>query len=488
MPRRVLLLLAVLVIAAAVLPRLTIDYGLDGDSVRNAGTARTLHTEGRYVPNRLPGNPLHDYLLALLLPWGKHYAANSLSLVSFILAVAGFFRLMRGHPCAVAWGTILALTPILLVNAVVTMDYMLGLALAIWAYERLTKGRDAFAYLLTGLAIACRLSNALLLVAFGGFLLARRCRWSRIAGLTLFGLLTGLVFYVPIFRQTGMAMFKMPPGFLPTGDRILLTGFNGINLFGVPGTVALVVVLLVHGVDICRSWGDSLRGRSPDEAAEWTAVVLFVTLFVIHPDESEYLLPIVPFLYLLCSRWLSKSQVAFVGVLVGIVSVFDVGLVGGTSGQRTIVARPAWGIVVADYRDRKGMEFLRRHAGDYAFREPAVVMTGLGGLLTYENDRFQPEALRLSAVAGSQEPLRECCRWRGRDVFFVYALSRAQCQALKEAGYSLYMFSTNAPTIARHKSGYTPDELGIEVLPASEGDVYCAGVFSGSRPKSQTGR
>src|SRR6266508_3351426 len=52
------------------LPFINEGYGTDPDAWRVVMTAQHLWDTGQYFPSRLPGNPLHEFVVALLLPGG----------------------------------------------------------------------------------------------------------------------------------------------------------------------------------------------------------------------------------------------------------------------------------------------------------------------------------------------------------------------------------------------------------------------------------
>src|SRR3954451_14754050 len=50
------------------LPYINEGYGTDPDAWRVVMTAQHLWDKGQYFPSRLPGNPLHEFVVTLLLP------------------------------------------------------------------------------------------------------------------------------------------------------------------------------------------------------------------------------------------------------------------------------------------------------------------------------------------------------------------------------------------------------------------------------------
>jgi ABC-type sulfate transport system substrate-binding protein len=95
----------------------------------------------------------------------------------------------------------------------------------------------------------------------------------------------------------------------------------------------------------------------------------------------------------------------------------------------------------------------------------AVILTGFGNMLTWENDALEPATMKdISPALGRELP--EVYRLRGRPVFFVYELSKEEGRHLQSEGYALYIFSEQAPTLAINMHGYDPYELcsRLEIL------------------------
>jgi hypothetical protein len=316
------------------LPSLLVGYGMDEDAWAGARAAVRLATTGVYHPSRLPGNPLFEYLLALLIPLGGHLASNLFVLASYGLLVAAFARLARDRREPVLLTALFALTPIVLVNASSTMDYLPGIALMLLAWLAAAKRRPAAAGLMMGLSIGFRLSNLLFLLPLELYLLLRREGVRRAAGTAMLSLGIGALCYLPIYHQVGMRMFEVPGSVYSPKMLLLRTVYNGLMLFGPIATAGLLVLLALDARKIVPSIRSQLNDRDPDLVLELTAVALFLGLFAIHSDEIAYLLFIVPFLYLLIARWFSRRHLQWLAALVLSYALFSIDFKGGESGRR----------------------------------------------------------------------------------------------------------------------------------------------------------
>ncbi len=452
-------------VAAATVPRLVINYGSDGDAWRGAAAAMRLWQEGRYVPSRLPGNPLFEYALAVLVPWGGHVAANAAVLAFFAASIAAFARVARKNGCPGGWIAIFALTPILLVNAATSLDYVPGLAMLLWAWAMARDDRWPAAGVLVAAAIGLRLSNMLFVLPLGVYALrkGRRPAVASVWGAAV--LLAGLAFYVPILRGAGSAMFRLPPSHMSPVQYAAKTGYNVISVLGPAAAAAIGVLLIVRRKDLARS----LRaGPAGVVGAECAAIAVFVALFLLHSDEAAYLLPVLPFVYLRMGRCLNRREMLLVGLLIVADGIVTVNLKGGESGRRRVGFQPAWGQVVGDGLVRRNMERIRTRIGEFRPPGKAVIITAMGPILTFQNDAIvtaDPEDISSSLSAAATPALRQMHRVRGSDVFLVYALRKEDVLALRREGWRVYMFDTDAPSSALRIYGYDPRQLGVELLP-----------------------
>ena len=125
--KRPFIILAI-VFYLARLPYINEGYGTDPDAWRVVMTAQHLWDKGQYFPSRLPGNPLHEFVVALLLPGGwllTGFATMTVSLVGVYVFGRILKQLSLPMPGLMTIG--FAFTPLLYINSIATMDYMWGL-------------------------------------------------------------------------------------------------------------------------------------------------------------------------------------------------------------------------------------------------------------------------------------------------------------------------------------------------------------------------
>ena len=454
-------------ILALTIPSLLINYGMDGDTWRGVIAARALLHTGHYVPSRLPGNPLFEYLLIVPTVLDGHVLTNLFILVCYALCLAAFYLVVRDRA---NWSILLimfAFTPILLVNASQTMDYLPGLAFLLWSYFSAKRRYYVWAYVLTGLAIGIRLPNALFIIPLCAFLLLEGERLRKVIPLTILGVSIGLVWYVPIFARFGLQAFQFPTHSYTGFSYVLFAGYNLLNVFGLIATIGLTILLTISARSIVqRSWQD-LSDRDSSFVAEVCAVFVFFLIFARHADESAYLVPAIPFFYLLLLRWLDRTKLVVAAILIVSFAFVSIELKGGESGHRSLAFKPSLGVVMKDYRDRRELEALREGVASFRAADKAVVLHGYGPVLGYENDRLKLVRLNTISPNLSEDEISDrsfIYRLQDRAVFFVSGMSEKNVKTLQREGYAMFCFSDSAPSLCLHTYGYDPYAIGIRKL------------------------
>jgi len=281
------------------LPFLGPGYGLDPDAYRVVETGRRLAETGDWVPSRPPGFPLHEAAVALVQT-GTHqpWVTNLVSAVAAVGLFLAFGALLRRLRVRAWWPLALALTfvPSVFAASTVTMDYLPGLALGVAAAWAVVAGRVPLAAGALALAIATRITWGALLPAllwwrgWGAEEEGRRgVEMAWLAG----GAAVGLGAYLPAYLRDGAALlaFAENPAYPPLAT---LAVRAGPDLWGTLGVLAVTAAAV--GTVVARRRGpaeSALLGRVPIFCG--LAAVPFVVLFLRLPQESDYLLPSIPF-------------------------------------------------------------------------------------------------------------------------------------------------------------------------------------------------
>ncbi len=479
-------LLLAFVVVVLIVPRSIIDYGESGDAWDNAGDAIKLGTEGLIpaIPHMIrwpPGVPLFIYALAPVAPMAGHVGTNLLVAAFYIAAVALFAVAVRDEQHGRLLTVLFALTPIVIKNAAVTQDFVCGLVPVLAAYIALQRGRYALAGLLIGVAAGFRITNILFVIPASAYMVLTpimRDRWARIAGLSALAAAVALCCYSPFILTSGLGWrYFMPlPGHgnkQPILVHVRLAVYNWVYVLGPAACVTLLSAGLMEGSRIVKAARLMAVNRAPIVAFGGLAIGLHGMLTWTFTMKAEYVLPALPFLYILLAGCLSRKAMVWFAIAASSYAVLSVETKGGSSGKRTLTVRPAWGLVVDDYVRRTEIAALRQGVGQLRSLGKAVVLTGMAGVLTADNPAVETSDIKsVSAGALPEWGVSEhravgstVHRIRSSGVFLVDSLPKAGVDLVRRDGYKVYMFSEYAPTAAVNGQGYDPYTLDIQILP-----------------------
>ena len=298
------------------LPFLCEGYGNDWDAWRVVSAGQHLLKTGEYVFSRQPGSPLQEAIGALVA--GQDYWVGSLvTAVSSAIAAVLFLLILRfyGVRDAVLGALALAFTPILYVESMGMMDYVLALTCILGATYATLTGRLVAAAALLGMATDFRASSALPFVPLAAFLFAspdygqalkpRLWQVARLAGIS--GGVALLAFALPLATYgTGLldSYQKMHR------DWAQAAWIATVGVFGIPGVLAVAAGLAVAARG--RLAADSGAESNPATSGGhhpllWLlAAAMPVAVYVWQPSEAAYFIPAVPFVLLIIAKFASR--------------------------------------------------------------------------------------------------------------------------------------------------------------------------------------
>ncbi len=330
---KLMLLVFFLIVAVSRLPLLGGGFGSDNDSWRNAASALHMRETGHYIASRLPGFPVFEGLLVLLVPLG--WVATNL-LIALTGAVAALCFLMVARRLRIrgaVWITVaFAFSSVLWVHTTQSMDYAVGLAFLLGAYWALLDRRHLAAGLLLALAAGCRITmGALAAPALVMLLIRKENMRSIITFCASFAVGTAVVF-IPVFITLEPQRFAGEASHHASQAHVTLAALPGtlrsgaVYLFGKIGAFALALCLLWEVlVRVRRRISGTHASRVPDgnpeagKAAlffEIGAILIVGVLFLMIPYESAYLIPLFPFVLLLVGRLLPRHLLAVIAILI----------------------------------------------------------------------------------------------------------------------------------------------------------------------------
>jgi len=468
-----------------VVPRAVIDYGPSGDAWDNVGDARRLLALGfaQGVPELIrvpPGEPLLTYTLMAVVGWGSHVATNAVIFGFYLFSVGMFHLAVRGEQHADLLAMTFGLTPIVLRDAAITQDFICGLAFILAAYAALRCRRHVLSGALLGIAVGFRLNHIIIAVPFALYALADHTVGSirnRVLGALKLSMSTALVAlcaYLPFMFYSGLGWRLVVPlaghgGAMPVMSRMMVSAYNILYAFGPIAVTGIIAVAIWDRRRLAFNCAHDIKSRSPVFLLAVTLILLHVALCIRFTMKEDYFLPAVPFVLILIGRYFSAPALQIVAVLVISYSVVSIDLKGGISGKRVVALRPSLGLIVQDFERRREIRDLRNGVGQLVSLQKAVVMTGMGGVLTQNNPRLhvaRPAEVspRFRQELSAHRGFLQIDRLDGSNVFLIFSLSRDNLDVLRGEGYRIYMFSEFAPSATLEWAGYDPYAAGIDVL------------------------
>jgi hypothetical protein len=294
-----LVLLAAFVLASR-LPCISGDYGADPDCYRVVNAARQIAFTSHYVESRLPGYPVQEYALSLLIRGGLTSPATSNGLTAlFSVAACLFLALILrsiGLREYVLASAAFALTPVVYISSSCSIDYMWAVAFVLGATYLVLRERPVVAGCLLGLGVGCRITSAAMLPLLGVLLFVTAPPKRRQKKTALFvgtAAIVGLFCFSPVMLRHGLALFTFvePPEYPPLAG-VVSRATTGV--WGTLGTMAWIGVASVLATEWFRH-----RLRTPQRPGVLLlcciVVLVYAAIYVRLPLESGYLVPMVPF-------------------------------------------------------------------------------------------------------------------------------------------------------------------------------------------------
>lgn len=300
---------AALLVLASRLPFLGPGYGLDGDAWLTAEAAGKIAATGSYVMSRVPGHPLQEYAYAAIWNSGP-LAFNLVSALMSVVAFGGLAAAARrfGLRDYLLAGLALAFVPAVYLASVTAMDYVWALAFLMLALYFVAADRPIAAGIIIGLAAASRVTSILFVAPYilmfpGPWRTAERVRAGVKMGVSA-ALVAGLS-YLPVllaYRSGLPEVFDDPVALFVVLKKAT------VDVWGMIGFAALLVVAAIAAAHWLIRRSERAGLESPEQAprlvvAGWAlAVLLVIYLFVRLPHEAGYLIPALPFAFLLLAQ------------------------------------------------------------------------------------------------------------------------------------------------------------------------------------------
>jgi hypothetical protein len=470
--------LLALAFLAVRIPFVNSGHGTDPDAWRVALTAHYFFEHGDYFPSRLPGNPLHELVTALLIP-GGWIATNLATAIVSLVGVFLFARIVRmlDLPYRGLLVVAFAFTPLLIINSVSTMDYMWTLTAVLAAYYSLLRGAPLWTGIFLGLAIGFRLQSIIVVPAFA-YLLWRTDNRSNIEPMVLAALGVGLLAYAPVLVVYGPDFLNYYDASVLYSDVARLVGKEALGVLGAAGVLAGAAFSFQH---LKRLPGDAVRDP---QVGLWLLIIgIYFITFLRLPHEIAYLIPVFPFGLMIMAKYfkplaLGGSLAAI--LLAGFVDFTTPSDELGSSSLNLSEATIGKGLVLSNAETMNNQRNFVQQLTSAEVPDRSVIMTGFiyPQLAVRERARLDARILRrdyggISMLSDRGEAVDEA-----RDVRYVWLVNYDTYLVLQSQGYHMFVVPDAVLSTAALYD-YRPAILGSQYVRLDQ-EAPSAGAGAGS--------
>ncbi|MFH1070326.1 MAG: hypothetical protein V1794_11965 [Candidatus Glassbacteria bacterium] len=300
-------ILSVILVLLSRLPFLSAGYGIDPDAWRVAKAARKIALTGEYSPSRFPGYPIQEIISSWFWEGGPR-ALNGATALFSVLGFIFFALILKkmGSRDFLAAAIALFLTPVIYLNSAVSMDYVWALTFILGALYFILQDMPLAAGMFMGLAAGSRLTSLAMILPLAN-LLAKGERRKAAGSIFLFlgvSVLVGMLCYLPVYSRYGMQFLSFVEGQYPSLSYILL--ISGIEIWTLPGCLVLALALFSRIIFTPRETSIPETVGKREIFSFALAVLLETVIFLRLPYEAGYLIPALPFVFLLLARFLDR--------------------------------------------------------------------------------------------------------------------------------------------------------------------------------------
>ena len=391
--------------------------------------ARSIVQTGVYQYSRPPGFPVYEYLMAFTPAKTSPLISNGLTAISSCVAFLFFMLILRHFnikqylllACAFAF------TPVIYVNSVCSMDYILALTFVLGSTWLVLIRRFYLAGIFLGLAIGCRITSGAMLLPLAVWVYIDEENISfqkkTILILILSALLTGCICFLPVIFHYGSGFFTFADyTAYPSLFTLVNTGI--LNVWGRPAALGLLglcfLVPFVYPV-IKATLLQSTARRGV--VLSCVVILIYVVSFLRLPQESAYLIPVVPFFLLLVGLLFPKRHVRWFSVIIILSSFVTIGRVG----------LPQYGPIITDHFARELQVNETKEIINFVdhLQENAVMVTGWKSSIIYEaigrNYQFDTAEVSIRSINNL---------FTHKYIFLIGSV--AQFRQYREQGYSIW--------------------------------------------------
>jgi len=310
----------ILLIVISRIPFLSLGFGYDIDGWVVVNTAYFFNQTGQYIVSRGLGHPLFEFLIAGLLRLNSSeiipdwILTNSIVLISFLLSVILFYKILKAWKIENPYLLIFTYSfmPVLWRNSTMTDDFLISLMFILLAQYLLINNRFIYSSIALSFACGTRFENSIIILPFILLLwLITKNRRLIISYLLIWGIIIA-IFLMPYIANYGTFTYEQykEVGELKSNFMMyfLKAGYRGIYWFlGIDAAIFLIGGLLLKRLQI-KKLSDKILALNPEYIFSFSTVLVFILLFIKFPYKQEYLLPMIPSLFILLNFILGKKN------------------------------------------------------------------------------------------------------------------------------------------------------------------------------------
>lgn len=316
-------LLFTLLIALTRIPFLFFGYGSEEDAWALPLVAERIARSGVYEVSRLPGHPFQEIIYTLIWNAGP-VVYNLLTLIVSSFGIYFFIRILQFLKLEWKWATLcLAFTPIFYINCTNNMDYVWASSFIILSLYYLLNNRLLLAGLFLAIAVGCRITSGAAILPMLVYLASNNQKqFLRSAFHTC--LYTGIfsfIIFIPVLKEYGFTFFTYYEHFpIPSFAKNFYKG--SIGAFGITGYLAVFIFIIYSLKKLIRQ-PDLLK--SPILLLTLSGIIIFKIAFISLPLKSAFIIPILPYLFLMTAL-LCNDNIQKRGTLLLIIACFFFGI------------------------------------------------------------------------------------------------------------------------------------------------------------------
>jgi hypothetical protein len=291
------------------LPFLNVGYGAEEDSWGIALAAFNTKMTVIYEPSRFPGHPVQELIYSAL--WGAGPMVYNGLCAMFSALAAVFFALILKHLdfkfyflAALAF----AFIPVVFISGTYTIDFLWSEAFVLMSFYYLLKNKLIITGIFLGLAIGCRITSGAMLFPFMIILWQNgnvKNNFIQLLKISLPMIIVALVAFLPIILQFGTSFFMYYDQFpYPPLTKVIYKMSLGVfGLLGIVGLFYGVTITLIkrRAINHGELYMSGINKRIL--VASVIVILLYVISYFRLPQKSGYMIPVIPFIIILCGYY-----------------------------------------------------------------------------------------------------------------------------------------------------------------------------------------